>query len=75
MKNTKICPKCNSTNIVRFDGYSGPYGTGNNIMTGATIFSGVNVNRYICCTCGFTEEWIDTQDLKKIVNSKKAKHG
>ena len=47
MKKTKICPKCNSSDIVRIDGYSGPYGTGNNIMTKNTIFSAVNVNRYM----------------------------
>ncbi len=73
MKTTKICPKCQSANIVRIDGYTGAYGSGNNIMTGNTVFSAVNVNRYICCTCGFTEEWIDKNDIEKIKNSKKAK--
>lgn len=73
MKNTRLCPKCHSGNIVRIDGYVEPYGGGNNVMTGATIFSAVNVNRYICCDCGFTEEWIDMEDIPKVVNSKKAK--
>ena len=73
MKNTKICPKCGSVNIVRIDGYTGPYGSGNNVMTGNTIFSTVNVNRYVCCDCGFTEEWIDKADIDKVKNSKKAK--
>jgi ribosomal protein S27AE len=73
MKNSNLCPKCKSGNIVRIDGYSGPYGTGNNVMTGSTIFSAVNVNRYICLECGYTEEWIDSGDLEKIANSKKAK--
>ena len=73
MKNTKICPKCQSADIVRIDGYSGAYGTGNNIMTGLSVFSAVNVNRYICCKCGFTEEWIDKEDIEKIVKSRKAK--
>lgn len=73
MKNTKICPKCSSTDIIRFDGYSGPYGSGNNLMVGNTIFSAINVNRYICCTCGFTEEWIDREDINKVKESKKAK--
>ncbi len=66
MKNTNICPKCNSSNIVRVNGHAGAYGVGNNIMVGATIFSAVLVNRYICCDCGFTEEWIDQKDLNKI---------
>ena len=73
MKNTKTGPKCASANIVRIDGYAGTYGSGNNILIGSTIFSAVNVNRYICCSCGFTEEWIDKEDIEKIANSKKAK--
>ena len=73
MKHSKICPKCNSADIVRIDGYTGAYGTGNNIMTGKTLFSTVNVNRYICCSCGFSEEWIDREDIDKVKNSKKAK--
>ena len=72
MKNTKICPKCQSANIVRIDGYDGGYG--GVFMTGLTIFSeSVYVNRYICCDCGFTEEWIDEEDIKKVMESKKAK--
>ncbi len=72
MKNTRICPKCNSNDIIRFNGYTGSYGAGNNIMVGATIFSAVGVNRYVCCHCGFTEEWIDKGDLEKLKKSSKA---
>lgn len=73
MKNTRICPKCSSADIVRIDGYTGAYGLGNNMMTGNTVFSAVNVNRYICCACGYTEEWIDREDIEKVKKSKKAK--
>lgn len=73
MKNTRRCPKCGGANIVRIDGYTGAYGSGNNVMVGSSIFSAVKVNRYICCTCGFTEEWIDTEELEKVEKSKKAK--
>ena len=66
MKNRKICPKCNSTDLIRVPGKAGAYGVGNNIMVGATIFSAINVNRYVCCTCGFSEEWIDKSDLEKL---------
>ena len=71
MKMTKICPKCQSTDIVRFDGYTGGYGEGNNLKTG--VFATVNVNRYVCCRCGFSEEWIDRECLEKVASSKKAK--
>ena len=72
MKNQKICPKCSESDIIIVDGYCGPYGMGNNIMTGATIFSAVKVNRYICCSCGYTEEWINREDIPKIRESKKS---
>lgn len=72
MKNTKSCPKCQSNDIVRINGYAGAYGSGNNIMIGMSILSAVGVNRYICCNCGFTEEWVDQEDLERIKNSKKA---
>lgn len=72
MKNKKCCPKCGSFDIVIIDGYTGAYGSGNNIMVGATIFSTVNVNRYICCDCGFTEEWINREDIEKVKKSKKS---
>ena len=71
MKNTKICTKCGSTDIVRFDGMVGGYGAGNNIYISA--LRAVKVNRYICCRCGFCEEWIDREELEKVKNSKKAK--
>ncbi len=73
MKTSKICPKCQSADIVRIDGYTGAYGSGNNIMTGKTVFSTVNVHRYVCCNCGFTEEWIDRDDIETVKNSKRAK--
>lgn len=73
MKRTRRCPKCGGTDILRVDGYTGAYGAGNNIMVGATIFSGVNVNRYVCCTCGYTEEWIDREDIEKVRSGKRTR--
>ena len=72
MNRTRICPKCGSNEIYVVDGYAGPYGSGNNVMIGSTVFSAVKVNRYICCTCGYTEEWINREDLPKVRASKKA---
>ena len=74
MKISKICPKCKGMKLVRFDGHTGAYGVGNNVMTGSTIFSAVNVNRYVCSGCGYSEEWIDQEDLKRIMESKNGKH-
>ena len=66
MKFTKLCPKCNSSDIIKVPGKAGAYGSGNNIMTGWTIFSSVLVHRYVCCSCGYSEEWIDQNDLQKL---------
>ncbi len=69
MKNTMLCPKCNSGDILRIPGERGAYGAGNNIMTGMTVFSAVKVTRYLCCECGYSEEWIDNkEDIKKLRN-------
>lgn len=69
MKNTKTCPKCQSTNIVRFDALPISQG-GEYILTGP--FSTVDVHKYICCACGYVEEWIGAGDLERVANSKKA---
>lgn len=63
MKNRKICPKCNSTDIIKVPGKAGAYGVGNNIQTGWSNFSAVLVHRYVCCACGYSEEWIDKEDM------------
>ena len=67
MKNNGKCTKCNSNDIAKIPGTAGVYGSGNNIMTGMTAFSAVLVTRYLCCRCGYSEEWIDNKkDLEKI---------
>lgn len=66
MKNSRICPKCGGSNILRIEGNSGAYGSGNNIAVGFTIFTYVKVHRYLCCDCGYSEEWIDKEDIPKL---------
>ena len=59
MRNSKICAKCRSAEILRIPGDVRAYGA---IRVGATIFSAVKVTRYLCAACGFSEEWIDSAD-------------
>ncbi len=68
MKNSRVCPKCHSKDIILIEGKAGPYGSGNNIPAGLLLKNSVLVNRYVCCKCGFTEEWIDTDtnDLERL---------
>jgi hypothetical protein len=62
MKNSKKCPKCQSTDIVRIsDGWM------NYIKTGMTFRSAVKITRRLCASCGFIEEWIDSaEDIAKV---------
>ena len=63
MKITGVCPKCGNSNIIRIEGQAKAYGAGNNIPVGMTIFTYVKVPRYLCLECGYSEEWIDQEDL------------
>ncbi len=72
MKNTRRCPKCGSNDIFVVEGFSGPHGMGNNIQIGATIFSAIPVDRYICSNCGYSEEWIRVEDIQRAKESKRA---
>ena len=67
MKNTGTCPKCKGKSLIFIPGAAGVYGAGNNIMTGKTILSAVPVNRYVCQTCGYSEEWVDLENLPKLI--------
>lgn len=66
MKMKKICPKCGSTDIIVVPGKAGAYGAGNNIQVGLTNFSAVLVDRYVCCSCGYSEEWIEKEDIPTL---------
>lgn len=65
VKNSGTCPKCGSTDIVRALSTSRTGCDGNGIRTDH-IFPVMRVPRYICCSCGYSEEWIDPKHLSKI---------
>lgn len=64
MKTTQICPKCRNSEILKVEGFQGAYGVGNNIPSG--FFSSTLVDRFICCKCGYSEEWIRLEDIPKL---------
>ena len=68
MKNKKICPKCGCREILLVPGKAGAYGSGNNIQVGWSNFSAVLVDRYVCCKCGYSEEWINKEDIDSLKN-------
>jgi len=66
MKTKRTCPKCDSKDIIRIEGSVNGYGAGNNIPMGVIALSYVKVPRYVCCQCGYAEEWIDLEDISKL---------
>ena len=67
MRYSNTCPKCKSRTVVRIQD-NGRYANGNNIYTTTrTLFGRIPVIRYVCCSCGYVEEWVETpEELEKI---------
>lgn len=62
MKNTQLCPKCDSYEVVRIKGGSAWTGYQNFIR--ASAIKMIFVTRYLCTNCGFSEEWVEaSKDL------------
>ncbi|MBE6753370.1 MAG: hypothetical protein E7559_03290 [Ruminococcaceae bacterium] len=68
MKNTGKCPKCGCKEIILAKGMLYTSAAGNNIQLGSGFrLAGARVDRYICCACGFSEEWIKSDDLPLLI--------
>ena len=63
MKNTRICPKCGSRDVVRIPDHPGRYASGSNIYTTRfTLLGKIPVIRYVCCAAdmwrtGWSPPW------------------
>lgn len=68
MKNSGICPKCSAKKVLRIEGSCLSHG--NNVPAG--WFSAVPVTRFLCATCGFSEEWIEDPVNLEALQSKYA---
>jgi len=69
MKNSKKCPKCNGDNILIAPGWVGSHKSGQYIrMPGFHLLSAdIKIDRYVCGTCGYVEEWVpNADDLQKL---------
>lgn len=54
MKNSHECPKCQSHDVIRIAATK----LTNRIALTAWGNVSAGLDRYICCQCGFTEEWV-----------------
>lgn len=63
MKNTKKCPKCQSSDIVQVPGKREEGGSGNIIRVSRwNIFAAVKPVLHVCCSCGYMENWLVSRD-------------
>ena len=63
-----VCPKCNSNNIIKIPSAVSGFETGNKSTIVLNSFSVVSLSRFLCCSCGFSEEWIDDKsDLDRVI--------
>lgn len=62
MKRTGRCPKCGGTDLLAVE--PGLY---NSFPTG--LFSNAKIQRYVCRSCGYTEEWIAEDSMEKLRHS------
>ncbi len=62
MKSSSRCRKCGSYDIINIRGLEAGYGIGDNIKSG--LISQAIVSKYLCCNCGYIEEWLD--DLSTV---------
>ena len=66
MKNTKRCPKCQSSDIVLIPGKRD---TGGNVINVSrwNVFSVVKPTFHVCGSCGYMENWLmSPQDIGRV---------
>ncbi len=64
MKTTGFCPKCGSDVIARVAGRQDETSI---IVDWGGYFTSVPVARYVCCTCGYIESYVELpEDLDRI---------
>lgn len=67
MKNAHICPKCGSRDIVRVPDDAHRYLANSICITKLVTVERVPVARYVCCGCGYVENWVETQGDREAV--------
>ena len=61
MKNTNCCPKCSSKNIACVPDNAHRYLANSIAITNIAWVKRILVARYVCCDCGYVENWVGTQ--------------
>ena len=62
MKTTGRCPKCGGTDLLAVE--PGLYNS-----FPVSFFTNAKIQRYVCRTCGYTEEWTAEESMEKLRQS------
>ena len=67
MKNAHLCPKCNSGDIARVPDTTHRYLANSICVTKFAWVKRIPVARYVCCQCGYVENWVEkSEELNEI---------
>ena len=70
MKDTGRCPKCQSTDLARVPGVEVSLSGSRSNIIRVGWWRGAVVTRFVCCGCGFSEEWIEHAEALQKIKSK-----
>lgn len=66
MKCMRVCPKCGGKDIVKVGSEPELNRYDSHIRAGGMFaIRSVPVERYVCCTCGYVEEWVDPEEFER----------
>ena len=67
MKNTKRCPVCGSSDVVRVPDGAHRYLANSICITRFPVVKRIPVARYVCIECGYLENWVENQHERDAV--------
>ena len=68
MKNTNCCPKCGSQAIIRVPDDAHRYLANSICITNFAFVKRIPVARYVCCDCGYVENWVENRNERQELN-------
>ena len=71
MKRSRKCPKCGGSPIYYCPAEAYPAKDGMRFYVGSNLLfnTRIDLERYICAKCGYTEEYVSDQGLRKLAEA------
>ena len=73
MKNTRKCPKCGSEEVLRIKGNDVSIRERGYNVVPLWFGYAARIDRWVCCTCGYSEEWVEKEALEDVKSHWKKK--